>query len=136
MISWISALTFLLYFFSFNSCQKSDRTNAIINLESEVILNYDLNNPNKSIKLPSNIVEISGLTYWSENTLACVNDEKGNVYLFDLDKEEITSKRDFGKNDDYEGIEKVGSSLYISNSSGTLIRNELCIYGLRTSGGF
>ena len=81
---------------------------------------YDLSEPDKEWKLPKKLVEISGLSTIDENRLACVQDEKGNVYVFNLTSGEVESKIDFGDDGDYEGIELIGNDAWVLKSNGTL----------------
>jgi uncharacterized protein YjiK len=81
---------------------------------------YQLSKPDESWKLPKNLVEISGLSYIDKHRLACVQDEKGNIYIFNLKDGEVESKIDFGKDGDYEGIEIIENDAWILKSNGTL----------------
>ncbi len=81
---------------------------------------YDFAKPDKSWKLPNKLEEISGLSYIDKNRLACVQDEKGNIYIFNLKTGEVENKIDFGDDGDYEGIEIVEKDAWILKSNGTL----------------
>jgi uncharacterized protein YjiK len=70
--------------------------------------------------LPKKLKEISGLSYYKNNQLACVNDEDGKVFIYDLSKEEVVEKIPFGKDGDYEGIEVVGNEIFILKSNGKI----------------
>ena len=83
---------------------------------------YQLDNPDKSWELPKKLIEISGLSYVGNHKLACVQDEKGNVYIFNLKTEEIEKKIKFGNVGDYEGIEVVGNNAWVLKSNGTLFK--------------
>jgi uncharacterized protein YjiK len=83
-------------------------------------LNYDLANPIQKYDLPKKLKEISGLSFFSESELYCVNDELGKIYLFNLSKKEITKTIEFGNDGDYEGIEVVGNICYILRSDGKI----------------
>ena len=48
----------------------------------EPCLPYDFSKPVETLKLPGRLKEISGITFWNTNKLACVQDEKGIVFLF------------------------------------------------------
>jgi len=41
-------------------------------------------------KLPVELKEISGLAWFSDSLLACVQDEKGIIYLYNFEKQEIS----------------------------------------------
>lgn len=83
---------------------------------------YNLDEPNKRIKLPNVLTEISGLTWWDNHEVAGIQDEEGYVFIIDTKKEEIEEKEKFTKDGDYEGIAKVGKKLYIVRSDGTLYK--------------
>ena len=50
---------------------------------------YQLAEPDKSWELPKKLIEISGLSYIDKHRLACVQDEKGNIYVFNLKAGEV-----------------------------------------------
>lgn len=81
---------------------------------------YQLSSPDKGWKLPKKLVEISGLSYVDKHRIACVQDEKGSIYVFNVKKEEVETKIDFGNHGDYEGIEIVGNNAWVLKSNGTL----------------
>lgn len=81
---------------------------------------YDVYSFEKNYKLPGRLVEISGLAYWKENILLCVEDEKGYLYLYDHEKEEIIQEIKFGKKGDYEGVTQSEDIAYVIKSSGKL----------------
>ena len=81
---------------------------------------YQLGKPDKSWELPDKLIEISGLSFMNEYKLACIQDEKGNIYVFNLHTGEVERKIDFEDDGDYEGIEIVGQDAWILKSNGTL----------------
>jgi hypothetical protein len=82
---------------------------------------YDFNAPIIKINLPANLQEISGITIIDSNTVACIQDENGILFLYDILLKKIKHQIKFGENGDYEGIAKVGTMLYILRSDGALI---------------
>lgn len=82
---------------------------------------YNFSQPDKVYHLPPVLHEISGLTDLSNNVVACVQDELGLIFIYDLEKEEILNKIQFGPNGDYEGITYTGSHLYVLRSDAVLI---------------
>jgi uncharacterized protein YjiK len=88
-------------------------------------LPYQLDRPKKSLELPSCLVEVSGLSLAkNESIIASVQDEKGNIYLVNKYDGKVEEKIDFASNGDYEGIEIVGKTAYVVNSSGTIYEVE------------
>jgi uncharacterized protein YjiK len=83
-----------------------------------VNLPYDFENPSERYTLPQKLKEISGLSYFKNNQLVCVNDEEGKIFVYDLSKKEIVDKIPFGKDGDYEGVEVVGDEVFVLKSNG------------------
>jgi uncharacterized protein YjiK len=81
---------------------------------------YRVNNPDVSWDLPGKLKEVSGLSYIDDDLLACVQDEKGNIYIFNLKSGEVERKIDFEDDGDYEGIEVVDRDAWVLKSNGTL----------------
>jgi hypothetical protein len=70
--------------------------------------------------LPKELREISGITFINDYTLACVQDEKGIIFFYDLTKSEIVKQVHFGEKGDYEGIAIAGNTAYIITGDGVL----------------
>ena len=85
-----------------------------------VNLPYDFENPTEKFELPNKLKEISGLSYYKNNQLVCVNDERGEIFIYDIQEKKIVEKIPFGKNGDYEGVEVVGDEVFVLNSDGKL----------------
>ena len=78
----------------------------------------------EKVVLPKKLLEISGLAIDENNLLYAVNDEK--AIIFKLSQEgEILDAIDFGKDGDYEGVEKVDSSIFILKSNGKVVEFDL-----------
>jgi uncharacterized protein YjiK len=82
---------------------------------------YKLAAPEKVYILPAVLHEISGITPLNENEIACVQDELGEIYIYDLRKEKITKEYKTGLVGDYEGITLAGNTLYLLRSDGVLV---------------
>lgn len=81
---------------------------------------YRLDAPDAKQKLPSELVEISGLAWWEEEVLAAVQDEKGNVYRYDFAAEAVVRKIDFAGGGDYEGVTRRQNEIWVVRSDGRL----------------
>ena len=77
---------------------------------------YNLTAPDKVYKLPPSLHEISGITAVDASSVACIQDEHGLVFIYDLNRNSITLQIPFGSNGDYEGIARVNKALYILRS--------------------
>jgi hypothetical protein len=83
---------------------------------------YKLESPVARYKLPAYLEEISGLSYYGNGKIACIQDEKANIYIWNLEKEKITDKYEFGDDADYEDIAVVGKKAYILRNNGHIYR--------------
>ena len=85
-----------------------------------VNLPFDFNHPVEVIKLPQKLHEISGITFYRKNELACVQDEKGIVFFYDIKKDKLRNTIPFAKDKDYEGIANVNDTLFVLCSNGEI----------------
>jgi hypothetical protein len=83
---------------------------------------YDLVNPNSIDVLPKILMEVSGLSNIDNNTFACIQDEKGMLFICDLLGRKIKQEYHFGYDGDYEGIAKVNEDIYILRSDGMIFK--------------
>lgn len=70
--------------------------------------------------MPEELEEISGINYLSKNKIACVQDEEGILFIYNLDTDLVEKKINFSKSGDYEGLAIVDSIAYIVESSGKI----------------
>ncbi len=85
-------------------------------------IGYDFNNPDDIFFLPAVLHEISGITVFDSSSVACVQDENGIIFIYDLDKKAILRYITFFGNGDYEGIAKADGIFYVLKSNGTLYK--------------
>jgi uncharacterized protein YjiK len=81
---------------------------------------YNFSRPDQTLVLPDTLHEISGLTVIDDNRCACIQDENGILFIYNLTENEIEKQAFFGDNGDYEGIAKVGETVFVLRSEGTL----------------
>lgn len=79
---------------------------------------YQFECPDHVYQLPEELTEISGLQLLGNNQMACVQDEDGLIYIYDLDKEKIDKRIQFSGHGDYEGIALADNDLYVLESNG------------------
>jgi hypothetical protein len=87
---------------------------------SVVPIDYNLSVPDKIIVLPSSLNEISGLAEINTSSVACIQDNNGILFIYDLKKEQINIQDYFYENGDYEGIARVDNTIYVLRSDGEL----------------
>ncbi len=103
------------------STKKTDQPEAGT-LDVPFKLPYTLNKPAENYTLPKELREISGLTYYKNGQLLCVQDEEAVVYVFDTKRGKVVKDFGFGGYGDFEGIEYVNDQVYVLESNGTLSR--------------
>lgn len=70
--------------------------------------------------LPNDLLEVSGIAWLDAEHFACVQDEKGTVFLFNIRENKIDKEIPFGPQGDYEGIAVVGSTIYVLRADGVI----------------
>lgn len=71
-------------------------------------------------ELSEELNEISGISHIGNNELACIQDEKGVIYIYNLKTAEITNRIHFGGAGDYEAISVAGKTAWVARSDGKL----------------
>lgn len=89
-------------------------------LPGSALSNYALHQPDLNVELPPRLREVSGLTDVSQTQVACIQDEEGTIFVYDLQKRSITREVRFGPGGDYEGLTRVGDTYYVLRSDGQL----------------
>lgn len=82
---------------------------------------FNFKKPAFVLNLPFELREISGVTDISPNEVACVQDENGIIFIYDLEKDSICNQFHFGNNGDYEGLTKVENTYYVLRSDAVLM---------------
>jgi uncharacterized protein YjiK len=91
------------------------------------IKGYDFSNKKtEPLKLPKELSEASGLAFSGDGRVLCHNDERGVVYEIDYRTGNILKSFSLGKylvyRDDLEGIAAKKDTIFMINSSGTILR--------------
>jgi uncharacterized protein YjiK len=81
---------------------------------------YELDHPDRTWLLPKALNEISDISVLSDSELACVEDEHGVIYVYDLNAGRVTDAVHFGSKGDYEGLAVVGTAVFVLRSDGRL----------------
>ncbi|MEO8211018.1 MAG: hypothetical protein ABI840_10685 [bacterium] len=56
------------------------------------VLQYDLTKPLSVNALPEILNEVSGITVMDSNTVACIQDENGTLFIYDVVKNKIKTQ--------------------------------------------
>jgi len=100
------------------ACQPQSKSSEREQIISNVNIPYNVSNPSEIKYLKKELKEISGLTYLGDNKIACVQDEKGIVYIMDNFGERINRKIKFKGKGDFEGITFIKDKFYVNRSDG------------------
>lgn len=73
-------------------------------------------------ELPGELEEVSGISFIDDNRIACIQDEDGIIFIFNLKTSKIEEEIPFGDSGDYEGITIVGKTAYVLQSNGTIFQ--------------
>ena len=83
---------------------------------------YDMNSPDNEYELEKILREISGISWYGHNKIACIQDEQGIIFLFDEETGKISDSYTFGKHGDYEGIAVYQDTAWVLESNGTIYK--------------
>jgi uncharacterized protein YjiK len=93
---------------------------------------YKLDKPDFQQYLSKNLKEISGISHYAENQVICVNDEHGQLFIYDFKKQEVIDTLDFDTEGDYEAVEFVNNIAYVLQSNGQIIGFNVSTKDLKT----
>jgi len=85
---------------------------------------YNLEKPVWIFYLPDNLKEISGISFYKTNLLAAVQDEKGTIFLLDVEKQKVIRKIKFAEKGNFEDLQIVGENCYVLDSKGLIYEIE------------
>ena len=77
---------------------------------------YSLTRPDKKYDMPSELLEISGITLLNEKTVACVQDENAVIYYYSLEGKKVEDALAFGGRGDFEDIARDGNRFFALRS--------------------
>lgn len=83
---------------------------------------YNLDQPDQKYFMGYELEEISGISYYGPQQLACVQDEEGKLYVYSLQEKKVIQRIKFNKSGDYEGVEIIDNMAYVLRSDGQLFK--------------
>jgi len=81
---------------------------------------YKLSDPDRISILPVVLKEISGISRRDDSSIVCIEDDIEVIYIYDLNKDKILRKLPVGGKGDFEGVARVGMTVYILRSDGLI----------------
>lgn len=85
---------------------------------------YSFKNPDQTWELPKKLHEISGLTITDKQEVACIQDEEGLLFIYDLNTNKIKSSNRFYRDADYEDVVLTDNYFFVLKSNGNLYKIE------------
>jgi DNA-binding beta-propeller fold protein YncE len=70
--------------------------------------------------MPKELTEISGLSYIDDKRFACVQDELGKIFIYNIASSSVEKEIPFGTTGDYEGLAVVGETVWVLRADGKL----------------
>jgi len=74
----------------------------------------------KKWEMPKELAEISGLSYIDDKRFACVQDELGTIFIYNIATSSVEKEIPFGAAGDYEGLAVVGETVWVLRADGKL----------------
>jgi uncharacterized protein YjiK len=74
----------------------------------------------KKWTLPADLLEISGISWVDDKRIACVQDEDGSLFIYNLSTSQIEKSVPFAGPGDYESVTRAGDHFYVLRSDGHL----------------
>lgn len=83
---------------------------------------YDFQRPTATYAVPAELQELSGQAWVSDQQLAGIEDETGDLFFYNLRTQRLDSTVHFAGPGDYEDVARVHGSFLILRSDGTLFK--------------
>lgn len=88
---------------------------------------YDLSEPAAVYDLPEELNEVSGIRLIDDQRMVCIQDELGEIFIYNLTSRSVTDRIPFGKDNDYEDVVVLNDDAFVLESDGDIhiVRNFL-----------
>ncbi|WP_424493490.1 SdiA-regulated domain-containing protein [Salinimicrobium sp. GXAS 041] len=113
VISISTGLILLVGILYFSFLRKNDA--AEITPSQEIIIE-------ETWELPNILEEVSGIAFLDDQRVACIQDEDGTIFVYDLKASKIVEEIDFAGGGDYEAISISENTAYVLRSDGTIFK--------------
>ncbi|WP_243409449.1 SdiA-regulated domain-containing protein [Pontibacter virosus] len=105
---------------SANTAKVLKQSASLLPLTSNETTPDDLGMADSRWELPAELREVSGISLLPDGSMACVQDEEGKIFVYDLEQKKVIREIPFAGPGDYEGIAVAGEDAYIVRSDGAL----------------
>jgi DNA-binding beta-propeller fold protein YncE len=115
----IAVLAALCFSYLITSCQPNS---GKVQEQNTAGFYYNLDKPDEVFKMDKKLREISGISWLGNDRLACIEDENGIIYVFDMKQQKLSAMYKFGGSGDYEDIAVKADTAWVLASNGVLYR--------------
>jgi hypothetical protein len=111
----------LIFCLILTGCNNSgDEKSSSVDSVSKKFCGYNLSDPDEKMIMPTVLHEISGISVIDSVSVACIQDEHGIVFFYDVHKKVITNQISFNGKGDFEGITVADDTIFALRSDGVL----------------
>ena len=71
-------------------------------------------------ELPKVLEEVSGISWIGNNKVACIQDEEGVLFFYNIETSKIEKEVSFAGSGDYEGLTLFGNTVFVTTSDGDI----------------
>jgi hypothetical protein len=127
LIAKKNILYFIIIICGFHSAMASDR---FCQFDQKATFLADTSQPDSSAntvqishawQLPPELRQISAIDYIARDKMACIQDEVGAIFIFNLDSSAIEKEISFGPPGNYKGLVIVKTDAYVACADGRII---------------
>lgn len=72
-------------------------------------------------QLPDALKNVAALVYISDGKMACMSEDVGSIFIYNLESGTIENEYQFGQAGDYEGLEIIGKNAYVGCADGRIV---------------
>lgn len=120
----IVALPFVLFFDNIKQAIQPGAKISAPEVEEKKKKKDESGNPGVTVinqwDLPAVLKEVSGIAAIDNDRFACIQDERGSIFIFNLRTKNIEQEISFSGVGDYEGIAVVGETVYVATADGKI----------------
>lgn len=118
-------LPMIMFVLASSSCGQKSATakDEVAPADDAMLAAYDAAPPNgisirRKWTMPPELLEISGISWMDDQRIACVQDERGSLFIYNLSSSKIEKEISFAGAGDYEAISRAGDHFYVMRADG------------------
>lgn len=115
----LGAITVFAVLYAALTWREAPKTTSFVTVENETVP-YNFKQVDRTFFLPNELQEISGLSSWNDHQVLTIQDEEGDLFIYDLEQEAIVERVKFAKDRDYEGITHHDSVVFVLEKDGDI----------------